>query len=62
MADLLTFENKLHCLDMNQELHVHEVPTGPDVQRAKFPLDQPPRCWCGQNSKRLRPTRQLIST
>ena len=31
MAGLLTFENKLHCLDMNQELPVHDVATGHEV-------------------------------
>lgn len=62
MAGLLTFENKLHCLDMNQELPVHDAATGHEVQRTKFALDQPPRCWCNQNSKRLRPTHQVIST
>ncbi|MGV8891722.1 MAG: PQQ-binding-like beta-propeller repeat protein [Burkholderiaceae bacterium] len=36
MAELVTFENHLYCLDMNQVLHVLELSEGKEVKRVAF--------------------------
>lgn len=36
MAELLTFDGKLYCLDMNQALHVLDTRDGTEVQRVAF--------------------------
>jgi outer membrane protein assembly factor BamB len=42
MAELLSFENKLYCLDMHQVLHVLDVSTGHEVERIQFGHDLRP--------------------
>jgi len=42
MAELVTFENKLYCLDMNQVLHVLDIAGGQALQRIPFDHDLRP--------------------
>ncbi|MBK9443949.1 MAG: PQQ-like beta-propeller repeat protein [Comamonadaceae bacterium] len=42
MAELLSFENKLYCLDMNQVLHVLDIANGQELQRIPFAHDLRP--------------------
>ncbi|MFZ4539947.1 hypothetical protein [Propionivibrio sp.] len=42
MAELVSFENKLFCLDMNQVLHVLDVASGQELERIAFAHDLRP--------------------
>jgi len=42
MAELVTFENQLYCLDMNQVLHVLDVASGQELHRIPFARDLRP--------------------
>ena len=42
MAELVTYENKLFCLDMNQVLHVLDLRDGKELQRLAFAHDLRP--------------------
>lgn len=42
MAELVTFDNQLFCLDMNQVLHVLDISNGQELQRIAFAHDLRP--------------------
>ena len=42
MAEIVTFQNKVFCLDMNQVLHVLDVATGSELLRIAIAHDLRP--------------------
>ena len=51
MAELVTFENKLYCLDMNQVLHVLALDDGRELLRIPFAHDLRPSVSPMKNSR-----------
>jgi hypothetical protein len=42
MAEIVTFENQVYCLDMNQVLHVLDAGSGQELLRLPFAHDLRP--------------------